>query len=129
MHHTEIEFFHADILKDPLTGFKSSFNLIVSNPPYVTMKEKQGMMVNVKNFEPPAALFVPDEDPLMYYRAIARCSQRLLLDNGLIYFEINEAFAREVDELLTANGFANILLLKDFHGKDRFIKAEFTCPS
>ena len=126
---TIIDFYLSDILlaHDSLTKFK--FNLIVSNPPYVTIKEKQAMKRNVTEYEPQAALFVPDEDPLLYYREIARYAKTCLVSGGLIYLEINEAFGGELTRLLYSAGFSEVLVLKDFRGRDRFIRAEFRTRS
>lgn len=124
LHRTEAGFYLADILQitEPLASIK--FNLVVSNPPYVCIKEKDAMMRNVTDYEPHSALFVADEDPLLYYRAIARFAQLCLAQKGLIYVEINEAFGREITEMFNFSGFSGVTLLKDFRGRDRFIRAE-----
>ncbi|MCX6283530.1 MAG: peptide chain release factor N(5)-glutamine methyltransferase [Bacteroidetes bacterium] len=122
---TEIDFFRSDILIASETLAGSVVNLIVSNPPYVTIREKEAMMKNVTDYEPLTALFVPDEDPLLYYRAICRYAQHGLAKNGLLYLEINEAYGNELKQLLNSEGFGKVNLIKDFRGRDRFIKAEF----
>jgi release factor glutamine methyltransferase len=98
---------------------ESGFDLIVSNPPYVTFKEKSAMQDNVLNYEPTLALFVPDDNPLLFYKAIVLQAKQLLNSGGELYFEINEAFGNKVSELLDKNGFA-VEILKDINGKDRF---------
>ena len=122
---TEIRFIRADIFNPPESLMNSLFNLIVSNPPYVTLKEKQAMNRNVLEYEPHEALFVPDEDPLLFYRAIAEFAQFSLAQGGLLYLEINETFGPELTELLLDKGFYDPILRKDFRGRDRFIKAVF----
>ena len=97
---------------------ESGFDLIISNPPYVTFKEKLVMRGNVLNYEPSIALFVPDDDPLQFYRAIVLKSKQLLKPGGELYFEINEAFGEEISELLVEHGFV-AEVLKDINGKDR----------
>jgi len=126
---TEIEFLRSDILFTHNSPSGSGFNLIVSNPPYVRMKEKQEMKRNVKEYEPHAALFVPDEDPLLYYREICRYAKTNLAGGGMMFLEINEAFGMELKELLLSAGFSDVLVLKDFSNRDRFIQAEFKGPS
>jgi release factor glutamine methyltransferase len=118
-----INFIKADILKEDMI-FDSTFDIIVSNPPYVTLSEKKYMMPNVLNYEPYCALFVPDNEPLIFYRKIISLSQKILNKNGMIYFEINERFGQDIIELLKDNSFINITLRKDFQGKDRMIKAQ-----
>jgi release factor glutamine methyltransferase len=114
----EIVLVQFDILgQDNFPG--RGFDLIVSNPPYVTNREKSAMLKNVLNFEPSIALFVPDDDPLVFYRAIIIKAKQLLNQGGELYFEINEAFGNEVSELIVENGF-NVEILKDINGRDRF---------
>jgi release factor glutamine methyltransferase len=99
---------------------ESGFDLIVSNPPYVTNKEKSAMKKNVLNFEPTLALFVPDNDPLLFYRAIVLQAKELLNQGGELYFEINEAFGNEIYALLVENGFVGEII-KDINYKDRIV--------
>lgn len=110
-----------DILKDFLLD--SSFDLIVSNPPYVTMKEREGMDPNVLDWEPSLALFVPDESPLMFYKRIAEIGMELLDPDGVLYFEINSLFGQQLVELLERLGYAEVELKQDFFQRDRFIRA------
>ncbi len=110
-----------DILKDFLLD--SSFDLIVSNPPYVTMKEREGMDPNVLDWEPGLALFVPDESPLMFYKRIAEIGMELLDPDGVLYFEINSLFGQQLVELLERLGYAEVELKQDFFQRDRFIRA------
>lgn len=108
-------FFQADILQAPPAGLPQ-FDVIVSNPPYVRESEKALMRPNVLDYEPAQALFVPDDDPLKFYRAIAFWASVLLKPHGRIYLEINEALGKE-----TASLFGNAAVIKDFNGRDRFV--------
>ncbi|WP_413668172.1 peptide chain release factor N(5)-glutamine methyltransferase [Mucilaginibacter sp. Mucisp86] len=120
----EVNFIHANILNiDPGNGI-TKYNIIVSNPPYVTLEDKKQMHSNVTDFEPHTALFVPEHDPLVFYRAIANFALKSLMDNGLLYFEINENLGNETVQLLADKGFKNIELRKDMSGRDRMIKAQ-----
>lgn len=112
-----------DILKDKFTELPE-FDIIVSNPPYVTLREGLKMHKNVMEHEPHLALFVPDENPLIFYRKIAELGRAKLLPGGKIYLEINEAFGKEIKELYSKMGYTNIILRKDLNGKDRMIRAE-----
>jgi release factor glutamine methyltransferase len=96
--------------------------ILVSNPPYVRNMEKQFMNNNVLGFEPHAALFVNDSDPLVYYRAILRLAEKVLAPGGKIYFEINEAMGKPVIELLESAGFSDAQIVQDINMKDRIIK-------
>lgn len=118
---TDLRFFKMNILKPPLVP--DFFDIIVSNPPYVTQSEKKIMHRNVIDHEPASALFVPDKDPLLYYRAIAAFAQKHLNIQGALYLEINERFGKEVAMLLKKASFSNIEVRKDINGKDRMIKA------
>ncbi len=118
---TQINFIQADILKaGALSG--RQFNIIVSNPPYVREKEKKEMAKNVLDHEPHIALFVPDEDPLLFYRAILDHARSALLKDGTIYFEINESYARELEELCRKSGFENVEVINDMQGKPRMMR-------
>ncbi len=107
--------FKADVLQDPPAGLPQ-FDLIVSNPPYVMESEREQMRPNVLDWEPEMALFVPDSDPLRFYRAIAVWAERLLKENGSLWLEVNERLAAE-----TAALFTGAALIKDINGKDRFV--------
>lgn len=100
------------------------FDVIVSNPPYITEKEKIEMEPNVLDWEPGVALFVPDDKPLLFYRRIAELGRSLLVSEGKLYFEINRAFAKQTIEMLEGLGYRNIELKKDILQNDRMIKAE-----
>lgn len=108
-------FFSADVLAEPPAGLPK-FDVIVSNPPYICDSERAAMRPNVLDFEPAEALFVPDDDPLKFYRAIARWADALLRPDGHLYLEINERFGPEVAAL-----FPGARLLPDISGRDRFV--------
>lgn len=99
------------------------FDIIVSNPPYVGNCEKQSMRGNVLNFEPHLALFVQDDEPLIFYDKISTFASKHLSDNGLIFYEINEMFGDQVAKMLEENNFIEINIVKDFNDKDRFVWA------
>lgn len=99
------------------------FDIIVSNPPYVCESEKSEMRANVLDYEPSTALFVPDNDPLIFYRKILEFAQKTLKPAGEIWFEINEKFGEEMKNLCFVMGFKNVEILKDFRGKDRILRA------
>ena len=122
---TMVNFIQADILNllnEQLTDEK--FGIIVSNPPYVTDSEKQQMLPNVLEHEPHLALFVPDNDPLIFYKAIADFTLKHSDTNGSLYLEINENLGEETVQLLKHMGFKNIELRKDLSGKDRMIRCQ-----
>ena len=98
------------------------FDLIVSNPPYIAATERIEMRSNVLDHEPAKALFVPDEDPLLFYREIAEKGRNYLTQGGQLYFEINEKFGEEMIELLEKLGYEQVALQKDFQDKPRIIK-------
>ena len=118
-----IAFEIADILN--ISSLKT-WDIIISNPPYVRYSEKSFMKSNVTDFEPETALFVSDNDPLIFYKAITAFAVKHLNVNGLLFFEINEAFGKEMQTLLREFGFSEIELWQDLHGKDRFIKTKRT---
>lgn len=119
-----IDFHYADILKPTLPSQKEKYDIIVSNPPYITTSEQLSMLKNVIDYEPHIALFVPDTDSLIFYRAIADIAINQLKSGGNLYFEINEAYGNKTVDLLVLKGFKNIILKKDINGKERMIKAE-----
>lgn len=115
-----IDFFQADILQWELSGWQN-FDVIVSNPPYVRESEKQQMQANVLNFEPANALFVSDDDPLVFYNSIAEFAQKHLKIDGWLFFEINENLGAGMTEMLLVSGFSEIEIRKDINGKNRMI--------
>jgi len=125
LNHQEIKFLEHDILSDDISlGFESEmFDVMVSNPPYVCESEKKLMKKNVLNFEPAAALFVTDKNPLLFYEKICIFAKKFLKQKGAIYFEINEAFGIEVANLLKQNEFNEVVIHKDINGKDRIVRA------
>ncbi len=110
-----------NILDPPGNYFTGKFDVIVSNPPYVTEEDKKLMHENVIRFEPHEALFVPGEDPLLFYRAIIYFAGDYLREDGRIYLEINEKYGQEVAGLLSSQGYSKVELFKDIHGKERFV--------
>jgi release factor glutamine methyltransferase len=117
-----INFLHSDLLGPVSSGLKEA-GIIVSNPPYVRNSEKQFMHKNVLEFEPHEALFVPDDDPLLFYKALVKISRKLLFKNGKLYLEINEAFGKEMVSLCESSGLTRIEIIKDINGRERILKA------
>lgn len=117
----QVEFRINDILADELPY--SSLDVVVSNPPYVLEREKKSMRRNVLGFEPHRALFVPDNDPLLFHRAIAQKGKHALKPGGLLGMEINEALGPATSEILGQAGYSNAVVHKDLDGKDRFVTA------
>lgn len=116
-----IEFYRADVFSfDYKKAGKT--DMIMSNPPYVREMEKKMMGRNVLDFEPHQALFVPDSDPLVFYRAILEISERILAPRGKIYFEINEAFGKETASLVGSFNYTEVSVVHDMNGKERIIK-------
>ena len=99
-----------------------TFDLLVSNPPYVMEKEKSLMRRNVLGYEPGLALFVPDDDPLLFYKAMATAATRLLAPTGVGIVEINEALGPETEEIFRSAGYSETEIIRDFFAKDRFVK-------
>jgi release factor glutamine methyltransferase len=117
----KVNFAKVDILNAP--DFEKRWDIIVSNPPYVTELEKNEMLPNVLDHEPHLALFVPDNDPLLFYRQIALFAQKHLQTNGKLYFEINREFGQACVDLLAEMGFQDIELRKDISGNDRMVRS------
>lgn len=116
-----VEFFAFDILNQESLGFMS-FDLMVSNPPYVTLEDKKVMAKNVVDYEPHLALFVSEGDPLIFYRRIVDLAEGHLVKGGKIFFEINESFASEIRSLLTDRGFTSVEIRKDLNSRYRMAK-------
>ena len=102
---------------------KRTYNIIVSNPPYICSSEAREMDKNVLHHEPHLALFVPDNDPLKFYRPITENASRMLVPGGYLYFEINPAYSNQIAGLLNRSGFSDVNTITDIHGKKRFITA------
>lgn len=115
-----VNFLHADILTYHL---QKQYDIIVSNPPYVLEKEKAVMNKNVLDFEPSTALFVNDNDPLVFYKRITMLALESLVNKGSLYFEINESYAKETLALFNNTEWALAEVRKDIRGKDRMIRA------
>ena len=115
----QVSFAVCDILNGKPEG---KFDVIVSNPPYVRHSEQEFMRKNVLDYEPGNALFVPDDDPLLFYRRIAGLGREMLNEGGALYFEINEAFGNETVRLLTELGYSQIEIRADILGKERMVK-------
>ena len=118
-----VSFEQVDILHLPSDILHHTFDLIVSNPPYICNKERAKMEQNVLAHEPHTALFVPDDDPLLFYRAIAQYGQTALNPDGELYFEINPLYADALKELLSTMSYHDIEIKDDQFGKKRFIQA------
>jgi release factor glutamine methyltransferase len=116
----KVNFFNSNILLEaiPVEGLDA----VVSNPPYIPLSERASMKSNVTSFEPSLALFVSDEDPLIFYRAIAGKAFQSLTTDGLLAVEINERFGPDVAKILTNTGFTNVCIVKDLFGKERIVK-------
>jgi len=114
-------FVAADVLDTQQEFNYGPFDLILSNPPYIMEKEKVLLRRNVLDYEPYGALFVSDEDPLLFYRAIASWSHRLLADKGKGLTEINEVLGKQTETLFRDSGFTEVELVKDFYDKNRFV--------
>ncbi len=122
-HDVEVDFILLDFLDEEKWAALGQFDSIVSNPPYVKQSEKDTMHVRVKEFEPDLALFVPDNDPLLFYRKLSDFSLKHLKPGGSLFVEINEALGDTVVDLFMSAGFKNIELKKDMQGKDRMVMA------
>jgi release factor glutamine methyltransferase len=130
-HEVKVTFEQVDVLNIPLTpspshlltSSPSPYDLIVSNPPYICDREQTAMEANVLNYEPHVALFVPDDDPLLFYRAIAHLAASALRPGGWLYFEINPRYADALGDLLSDLSFHDIEIKDDSYGKQRMMRA------
>ncbi|CDA21503.1 MAG TPA: peptide chain release factor N(5)-glutamine methyltransferase [Candidatus Caccoplasma intestinavium] len=119
-----VSFLQRDILQyTPHAEELYTYDLIVSNPPYIVPSEMAGMEPHVLDYEPHTALFVPENDPLLFYRAIARVGKKLLCKGGKLYFEINPIFARDMSEMLFSEGYCDVRTDNDLFGRQRFASA------
>lgn len=115
------EFIKADVLDSEQEIELGPFDMVLSNPPYIMESEKEDMRRNVLEYEPESALFVPDDDPLLFYRAIARWSQRFMSPEGVGLSEVNESLARQTETVFKAAGYAHTEIVRDFSDKNRYI--------
>lgn len=118
----DIGFLHFNFLDDTQWKHLPSFDILISNPPYIPLKDRPAMRPNVVQYEPHLALFVEDTDPLIFYKAIAEFAMKKLNVNGSIFAEIHEGLANDVKRVFEKTGFGNIDLRKDMQGKDRMIR-------
>lgn len=123
LNNSVVSFSEADLFKIKPSQIRNA-DIIVSNPPYVRNSEKQFMHRNVLDFEPHGALFVPDDNPLKFYRAILDLAGNILNPGGSVWFEINEAMGKSMQELLKSYKFHGIKIIKDINGKDRIAKGK-----
>ena len=120
--HAPISFYNDDILNPDIHKY-GKYDIVVSNPPYITESEKANMGRNVLDYEPHSALFVSDNKPLIYYRSILELCKKALKSSGCLYFEINENKAVEMKNLLTDYGYLNTVVTNDINGKPRITKS------
>ena len=115
-----VRFIRNDILTEEISA--NDLDIVVSNPPYIAAREKEQMQPNVVKFEPHLALFVPENDPLIFYKALAVKAAKALRPSGMLCVEINERFGKEVSALFVEAGFNRVSVVKDLNGKDRIVK-------
>lgn len=120
----DVRFVEGDALSDFSALFAEKFDIVVSNPPYIPDSDSRLMRRNVTDYEPHRALFVPDNDPLLFYRSIARTALKMLKAEGKLYFEIYESLADEMQRMLHDEGYEEIVVREDFRGKPRMICAK-----
>jgi release factor glutamine methyltransferase len=119
----EVHFIESDVLNSQSSDFPFKADIIVSNPPYVLESDKKDMSANVLQYEPQLALFVDDDNAIVFYKKIADIAFELLNDGAKLYFEIHENKGKEVCDYLVAKGFTQVMVIKDFYDKERFVAA------
>lgn len=123
-----VNFIEADILSANNSLLQQKFDIIVSNPPYITPSEKAAMASHVLDHEPHVALFIPEEEPLLFYKAIALFAKEHLSKGGKLYFEINRRFGKELQSMLEGLGFADVKIHQDMYGADRMVSCGIARP-
>lgn len=116
----DVRFIKNDVLREELPV--QELDIVISNPPYIAASEKEQMQLNVVGFEPHLALFVPEEDPLVFYKTIVAKAFKALRPSGMLIVEINERFGKEVGLLFEASGFSEVSVMKDIGGKERIVR-------
>lgn len=119
----KVSFKRKDILQTEIREDTNRFDIIVSNPPYICAHEADEMEANVLDYEPLQALFVPNDDPLLFYRTIARIARKKIEEGGVVYFEINRNYTTEMIDMMSVEGFDKIEVRKDQFGNDRMLRA------
>jgi release factor glutamine methyltransferase len=126
LNNAQVNFIECDILAANFKVLENiKFDVIVSNPPYIALGEKNTMDKNVLAYEPHLALFVNDNDPLLFYKAIVHFAKNHLMVNGRLYFEINQQFGEETKQILLDNKFVNVVLQKDLNNNNRILQGQF----
>jgi len=120
----DIEFIKEDILNFSDNAINNNYDIIVSNPPYIKKSEQRQMQSNVLDYEPHLALFVDDNDALLFYKAISKFASTALNPTGNLYFEINESSGKETEQLLKETSFQNVVIRKDLNGKERMMRCD-----
>jgi len=123
LNQVKVRFFRHNIMEELLGSLQGKWDIIVSNPPYITPDEKKTMSKNVLDYEPSEALFVPQDEPLLFYRRIADIALSRLEENGKLFFETSAIYGKETVEMLNRKGFQSVQLFRDISGKDRIIEA------
>ena len=122
----DVNFLHHDILNDTIDSLPQDLDILISNPPYIPISEKENLHRNVKDYEPDSALFVPDSTPLIFYKKIAQVGIELLKPTGVLLFETYHLFQNQMVEMLQSLGYKQVVITKDLQGKSRFVEASMS---
>ena len=122
----DVNFLHHDILNDTIDSLPQDLDILISNPPYIPISEKENLHRNVKDYEPDSALFVPDSTPLIFYKKIAQVGIELLKPTGVLLFETYHLFQNQMIEMLQSLGYKQVVITKDLQGKSRFVEASMS---
>lgn len=122
----DVNFLHHDILNDTIDSLPQDLDILISNPPYIPISEKENLHRNVKDYEPDSALFVPDSTPLIFYKKIAQVGIKLLKPTGVLLFETYHLFQNQMVEMLQSLGYKQVVITKDLQGKSRFVEASMS---
>ena len=122
----DVNFLHHDILNDTIDSLPQDLDILISNPPYIPISEKENLHRNVKDYEPDSALFVPDSTPLIFYKKIAQVGIELLKPTGVLLFETYHLFQNQMVEILQSLGYKQVVITKDLQGKSRFVEASMS---